>query len=260
MWLLYIIGIYLFLLCLMYLAQDRMMFLATGRTPAPAYFGLHDFEETTLTASDGVKLTAWFHAGQPGGKALIYFYGNADALPGYSSFFRRFADEGYSVLGVNYRGYGGSEGKPNEQGVYRDGRAAVQFMQQHTQVGNIIVAGRSLGSGVAVQLASEFKLGGLVLISPFTSTVDIASKLYWYVPVKWLMRNKFLSHEKFDKVQAPVLIIHGDRDTLVPLSHAQALLPLIQSRHQLNIYQGADHIQLDTERMAADILSFFKAH
>lgn len=250
--------LYLSFLALVYFSQSRMMFFPSPRLPAPAQIGLSGFKEINLTAEDGIRLVAWLHASKDAQKAIVFFYGNADSLGNYPAFLKTFARAGYTVLGVNYRGYGGSEGVPNEQGLYKDGRAAMKFLSLYVKPENIVVVGRSIGSGVAVQMAKEFDAGGLALISPFTSIVDIASKIYWYFPVNLLTRNRFESLVKLKDYAKPVLIIHGDVDTLIPLSHSERLMEALSARKELAIYKGGDHNDLDPQRMAEDIVRFFK--
>ncbi|MDR4305491.1 alpha/beta fold hydrolase [Chelatococcus sambhunathii] len=238
------------LVCLaMFAGQKRFLFHPTPATAKPAAYGLADFRRVTIPTSDGLKLVGWLHEGAAPDRALIYFYGNADALPPYAPFFRRFADAGYAVLGVNYRGYAGSDGEPSEEGFYRDGEAALRFMAERVPVGAITVMGRSIGSGVAVKLAAENPVGAVVLISPYTSITNVAAKAFWWLPVRLLLTHRFPSIERIGAVRAPLLIVHGARDTLIPPSEGEALFAAANEPKRLEIQHDADHIALDFDRI-----------
>lgn len=238
------------LICLaMFAMQKRFLFHPTPATAEPAAYGLADFRRVAIPTADGVELVGWLHESASREKALVYFYGNADSLPPYASFFRRFADAGYSVLGVNYRGYAGSKGEPSEEGFYRDGEAALRFMAKRVPVDRITVMGRSIGSGVAVKLAAENPVGALVLISPYTSITDVAARAFWWLPVRLLLTHRFPSIERIGAVRAPLLIVHGARDTLIPLEEGEKLFAAANQPKRLDIQSDADHIALDFDRV-----------
>lgn len=255
-----VLGLYVALCLAMFFAQKSFLFHPTPETPAPSAFGLDGFERVALKTSDGVSLVAWLHEAPHADKALIYFYGNADALPPYASFFRRFAAAGYSVLGVNYRGYGGSEGAPSEAGLYLDGEAALRFMAERVPVGRVTVMGRSIGSGVAVKLAAEHPVGSVALISPYTSITNIAAGAFWYLPTRLLLTHRFESIDRIGKVRAPLLIVHGAKDTLIPPSEGHALLAAANEPKRIEILAEADHIAMDLDRIAEQTIAFDRAH
>ncbi len=251
-----IIIAYTTLVATVFFMQEQMIYHPTPPIGLPADYGLKNFEQVNITTSDNYKLVAWFHKPATARKALIYFYGNADSLQSYPQFLKKFADHGYMVLAINYRGYGGSEGKPSEKGLYNDGRAAINFVSEYIKSENIIVVGRSMGTGVTVQMATEFNLNAIVLISPYTSITDIAERLYPYLPIRLISTNRFDSLKKISNIAEPVLFIHGDLDNFIPLSNAQTLFDATKSRKALNIYKGGNHVQLDKSRIADDIFKF----
>lgn len=240
----------------MYLTQERFLFHPRAEMGPPAAFGLDDFRRVTIETSDKVELVGWFHEAPGAEKAILYFYGNADALPPYAGFFKAFADAGYSVLGVNYRGYGGSTGTPSETGFYKDADAALGLLAERMATERVTVIGRSIGSGVAVDLASRNRLRSLVLISPFSSLTDVAAGVMWLLPVRLLLTHRFDSMSKIAKVRAPVLIIHGDRDTLIPPEQARRLHAAANEPKRLEILEGADHIDMDLGRIFRSIVAF----
>ncbi|MBN8956731.1 MAG: alpha/beta fold hydrolase [Rhizobiales bacterium] len=197
---------------------------------APAASGLDHFEEITFTSSDGVRLLAWYAPPRDGSKSLvIYFQGNGGGLDLRAHRFGRLAAAGLGVLALNYRGFGGSSGAPSEEGILRDADAAYAFAVTHVPAERIVLWGESLGTGVAVALAAERPVARVLLESPYTSTADIAAATYWYVPVRLLMRDQFRSDARIAKVTAPVMILHGARDTVVPIRYGERLYDLVRA-------------------------------
>ena len=127
------------------------------------------------------------------------------------------------VVALSYRGYGGSTGSPSETGLIADAQAAYAFATARMPPERIVVWGELLGTGVAVALASTHRVGRLVLESPFTSAADVGARVYWYLPVQLLMKDPFRSDERIGKVTAPLLVLHGARDNVVPIALGERL-------------------------------------
>lgn len=240
----------------MFLMQTRLLFFPSPDCGPPAAYGLPDFSKASFRTSDDVLLTGWLHENPKRDKALVYFYGNADSLAGSAPLLRAFADAGYTVLGVNYRGYGGSEGNPSESGLYRDGDAALEFLKTFVPTENTVVLGRSLGSGVAVDLASRRRVKALALVSPYTSIPDVASEMYWFLPVRLLSRYAFASIDKIARVSAPMIVIHGALDASIPLAHGRALVEAATGPKRLSVFDGQGHNDLDLQRIAVSVVAF----
>jgi uncharacterized protein len=157
---------------------------------------------------------------------VIYFQGNAGSLrrPRVQQQLQSLHGLGYDVLSFDYRGYGRSEGIPTEAGLYEDGLAAYEYLRSRgVAPSRIILAGQSLGSAVAVELATRVTSAGLALFSPLDSVPLAASRVYPWVPVHWLATNRFDSDGKITRIPVPVLIFHSARDRLIPLSAARDL-------------------------------------
>ena len=153
--------------------------------------------------------------------------------------------EGVGFLAINYRGYGQSTGTPSEQGLFTDGLAAVRLVARAWDRGeDIVIHGHSLGSGVAVYVATQRPARALILESPFTAASDVAGEFYWFIPVSWLMSDRFLSRERIKDVHVPVLIAHGDRDSLVPYAEGVALFRLANAPKIFVHMHGSDHSTL----------------
>ena len=130
---------------------------------------------------------------------------------------------GYGVLLAEYRGYGGNPGGPSEQGFYADGRAYIDWLKREKKPEKIVIYGESIGSGTAVQMATEYDVSGLVLETPFTSLVDIAAAQYFFVPVRYLLQDRFDNIGKITKVKAPKLVLHGLKDGTIPYASGRSL-------------------------------------
>ena len=156
---------------------------------------------------------------------IAYFHGNAGNIADRGFKVRPFLDAGLGVLLVGYRGYGGNPGAPSEAGLFADGRAALDFLAgQGVPANRIVVFGESLGSGVAVLLASERRLGAVVLEAPFTSAADAGQRAYPFLPVRRLIRDRFDSLSRIGAIGAPLLIVHGECDRVVPADQGRRLL------------------------------------
>jgi uncharacterized protein len=138
-----------------------------------------------------------------------------------------------------------SSGTPTEQGLIGDADAAYRFAAERYPARRIVLWGESLGTGVAVAIAAAHPIGGLILESPFTSTVDVAAAIYWFLPVRLLMQDQFRSDQRIGRVTAPVLVMHGDRDATVPIGYGERLFAMIKAPKQFVCFAGGGHSNLD---------------
>ena len=208
---------YLGLAALMYVAQRALMYLPDTTRTAPAAAGFHDAQEVILDTADGEKVIVWHVPPRSDQPIVLYVHGNGGALQHRAPRFRKLIASGVGLVALSYRGYAGSSGSPTEAGLIEDAHAAYAFTAARYPASRIALWGESLGTGVAVALASEKPIGRLMLQAPFTSTVDIASAIYWFLPVRLLMKDQFRSDQRIGKVTAPVLILHGERDRTIPI-------------------------------------------
>ena len=213
-------AIYVTLIGAIYAAQGRLIY------PAPMTAGeaVPGFETISYPTNDGLELRAGFRPARPGMPTILYFHGNGAHWQSSVMASDRLVAEGYGLFAAEYRGYRGNPGKPGEQGLYRDGRAAIAWLRHRgVEPGQLVIAGNSLGSGVATQMAAENTPYALVLISPFASLPGIASERMPWAPVDWLLRDRYANDEKIGDVAAPILLLHGDADTLIPPHHSRLL-------------------------------------
>ncbi len=244
------------LLALMYVFQRALMYFPDATHTLPAFAGLPQAEEVTLTSDDGETLIAWYVAPHGAKPIVIYFQGNAGALNLRAERFTWLTAGGTGLLALSYRGYGGSTGNPSEAGLIRDAHAAYDFARARYPAERIVLFGESLGAAVAVALAAERAVAGVILDAPFTSAADVGAAAYPFVPVRWLMRDTFRSDERIGRVSAPILALHGERDGVVPISLGERLFALANQPKRMVRFPRGDHVNLD-EHGAAKVVREF---
>ncbi len=220
--------------------QRQLIYLPGGSVP-PVAEVLPGWEDAALATDDGLALGAWFRAPQPGAPIVIVFNGNAGNRADRSVLGARLASEGLGVLLVDYRGYGGNPGSPSEAGLAADGRAAVAFVAARAPEHEVVYFGESLGAAVAVGLSLARPPAALVLRSPFTSLGDVASVHYPFLPVRAMLWDEYPSIDRIDDVGAPVLVIAGSSDSIVPIDQSLAIHQAAPDPKQLLVVEGADH-------------------
>jgi uncharacterized protein len=197
---------------LLYAQQRRLIFPAPAQYPQAAPPGLRLVSTQT---DDGLRLSAFYRAAQPGQRTILFFHGNGDNLLGAIEATRGPAANGNGLLLVEYRGYGGNPGSPGEAGLYRDGEAAMRWLNDAgVAARDVIVVGNSIGSGPATEMALRHDVAALMLVSGFSSLPDVVGEAMPFVP-RALVRDRFDNADKLARVKAPVFLMHGDADTLV---------------------------------------------
>jgi hypothetical protein len=249
---------YVGLAAMIYLAQRSLMYFPDRTATTPAAAGLPEASEVPLTASDGVRIHVWQVPPQPGKPVVLYFHGNGGSLRYRVERFRRLIGAGIGLVALEYRGYGGLAGSPSEQGLIRDAEAAYGYAAAQYPVQQIVVWGESLGSGVAVALAAEKPVGRVILEAPFTSALAIAESRYWYLPVRLLMKDQFRSDQRIKKVTAPLLILHGVHDRVVPFGMGEQMFDLANKPKHIVRFLDGGHEDLD-QNGALDAVGRFLA-
>jgi hypothetical protein len=218
------------------IAEDSFIYF-----PAKGSVGPSPGEELTLTASDGVRIHAWWVPHPQAGVSVLLFHGNAGNLEDRRDLVRQLREHPANVLAVDYRGYGKSEGKPSEEGLYRDARAAYDWLCAKTPPGRIVVLGKSLGGAVAADLASKVPCGGLILQSTFTSTPDMAGRVMPLFPARLFMRTKYDTLSKVPKIACPKLILHSREDEMIPFEMGEKLYAAAADPKECEWVDEADH-------------------
>jgi fermentation-respiration switch protein FrsA (DUF1100 family) len=224
--------------------EERLIFhpsATIARTPRQA--GL-EFEEVFFTARDGVRLHGWFVPHRRARSTLIWFHGNAGNISHRVDNIKLLHDKvNVHVFIFDYRGYGRSEGRVTEAGTYLDGEAAVEHVRQRlgADADNIIFFGRSLGAAVAAEIATRFDSQGLILESPFISVAEMARVVMPFLPIGTWLRTRYDVEAKIKAVRVPLLVLHGDRDEIVPFSQGKAVFDAAPQPKKFFSIAGASH-------------------
>lgn len=229
------LGGYLLVIGVTYVGQRGLQYHPNRASPTPP----DDVEEVVIETADGVQLLGW--AGRkPSKNAVLIFHGNGGDRSNCLDVLRGFSARGYRALIVDYRGYGGSGGSPSEAGLYADAEAGWQWLEGQG-ADRIGVWGYSLGTGVAVELASRHDEAFLVLDAPFDSALAIAKLRYPFLPVGWLMRDRYDSVAKIKRIKAPLLVFHGTADPVIPIRNGRALFDAALDPKWFVAIDGAHH-------------------
>ncbi|TAG17793.1 MAG: alpha/beta fold hydrolase [Rhodobacterales bacterium] len=211
----------------LYVFQRDLQYFPARRDPAPEAVGLRGVERVLLSTPDGETLVVWFSPAAPGRPTVLFLHGNAGAVADRADRLAFYQSRGFGAAFLSWRGYGGSTGSPSEAGLLIDARTAYDALRARgIAPEQIVLVGESLGTGVAVQTAARVPVGGLVLEAPFTAAVDIAGRAYPWVPVRLLMKDQFRSAAHIASVRAPLLILHGEADAVIPANFGRALFAL----------------------------------
>ena len=244
------------IVALMYFAQRSLMYFPERLRTPPSAAGLAEAEEIVLDTADREKVIVW-HVPPRGEKPVVlYFHGNGGALRYRADRFRALTADGTGLIALSYRGYGGSTGSPTEAGLIADAAAAYAFAAARYPAERIVAWGESLGSGVAIALAATHKFGRLVLEAPFTSAADVGARAYWFLPVRLLMKDQFRSDARIGKVTAPLLILHGARDAVVPIALGERLFALANEPKRFVRFANGGHEDLDQYGAQAAVRQF----
>jgi len=253
---------YAALVLLMYIFQRRLMYRPFAEMHPPEKYGLHSAKHIRITTGDNVTISSWIHPAAEDKETIVYFHGNLGNLGALErpAKFAAFLKKGFGLLAISYRGYGTSGGKPHEAGFYHDARAAIEYLHESgVPYGKMVFYGESLGSGIALQMATEYQNArGLVLEAPYTSVVARAAEIYPWIPVKYLLKDKFDSLAKIGNVKIPVLIMHGELDETIPIAHGRKLLEAARHPKKGIFYPHIHHIDFAPDDLAENISQFLK--
>lgn len=253
------------LLVLVWALQRRVMYFPMGPLRTPAEVGLADAESVTFRTADGLTLHGWFLPSRrgPATYTVIVFNGNAGNRSYRAPLAAALRAHALAVLLFDYRGFAENLGTPTEAGLADDARAARAFLVGRSDVDpdRLVYFGESLGTAVAVDLAAQHPPAALVLRSPFTSMADVGQVHYPFLPVRWLVRDRYTAIDRVATVRSPLLVIAGDGDRIIPIAHSRRLYDAASSPKKLVIVRGADHNDmalLAGSEMIAAIVEFLQ--
>ncbi len=242
------------------LFHRHFMYFPVAERVAPSAAGLAGVEEVQIRSDDGQALVAWYAPPSAGKLTVLYFHGNAGNAASRADKFDTMRAGGFGVLLLNNRGYGGSEGSPSEASNVRDAVSAYEFaIGKGVSPQQIVLYGESLGSGQAVQLAGRRQVKAVILEAPLTSTIDIARSTYWFLPLRFVLTDQFRNIDHIAAIKAPILLLHGERDEVIPFEHSSRLQEAAQSPAQLEAFPDGSHSDLFEHGAWAKAVAFVDA-
>jgi uncharacterized protein len=241
--------------------QRSLLYFPRTSPMSPSQAHFTKAQEAEVVTEDGNKLVAWYVPAAIGKPLLLYFHGNAGSLIERVPRFAALTADGNGLLAISYRGYFGSTGSPTETGLHLDATAAyLKARALGYEADRIVVIGESLGTGVAVALAAQQPVAAVILDSPYTSAVDVAAETYWMFPVRHLMWDRFQSDLLIDKINAPLLIVHGMNDWVIPFHFGKQLFALAHEPKTFIGVPGAGHLVLGLPKIMPKVLRWIDAN
>ena len=250
--------IYLFFGFSLFFFQRKIVFNVSGSPKKPYQYGLNNVQELKISTKDNIKLLCWHSKPTNGAPTLIYFHGNSFDIGERAYRIERYTKHGWGVLLVSWRGFSGNKGKPSETNLYIDAEAIMEWIEKEKLIkkDNIIIYGESLGTGVAIEMATRYLFKSVVLEAPFTSIADIAQKKYKIYPAKFMVLDKFNNLSKIKKVNSPILIISGKKDEIIPHSHSIKLYNEANNPKDFLFIDEAMHNNLYDFRIDQKVIEF----
>ena len=252
--------IYFLVLVFLYFYQRNLLYLPNENNYSEDKISV-DIENVRIKTSDNIELLGWYHEKNlKDFKTLIFFHGNTGSLENRIHKLNHFRDMNINFLIIAWRGFSGNNGNPSEQGLYEDGKSAIDWLiKKGVSEKNLILYGESLGTGVATHLAQNKNFAGVILETPFTSMIDAAKKFYPYIPVKLLLKDKFENYKKIKNINSPILIMHGEVDQLVPFSMGKKIYEMANEPKYSYFTKYDNHMMEYDENLVLALKSFLRS-
>ena len=218
-------------------------------------------KKVKVNTEDDVELLGWYHEKDlKKYKTILFFHGNAGSLENRIHKLNNFREMNVNFLIIAWRGFSGNKGKPSEKGLYKDGKAAIDWLiKKGVDDKNLILYGESLGTGVATHLAQNKNFAGVILETPFTSMIDAAKTFYPYIPVNYLLKDKFENYKKIKNISSPILVMHGEADQIVPFSMGKKIFEIANEPKYSYFTKYDDHMMEYDENLIVALKSFLKS-
>ena len=243
-----------------YMNQQGLMYFPTTDRVTPEQVGLHDVDEVVLQTNSNLELTSWYGRAEPGQATILFFHGNGGAINHRVQRFRDLMAEGYGVFVLGYPGYGGNAGEPSETAFLEAARLSHKYLRgSGLAEENIVIYGESIGSGVAVQLAASVEASGLVLEAPMSSMVDVAREHYPFFLVGFLLKDSYKSVDYVERIDMPLLVIHGSDDRIIPIALGRKLFEHANDPKTFVEFEGARHNDLHAFSALENALTFMES-
>ena len=240
-----LVGIFALFCIVARLLHRYFVYVPDPTRVAPKDAGLSGVEEIVFKAGDGTRLIAWYRPAQAGKPTLLYFTGNSGNTADRAGKIKAIASDGYGVFMLNYRRFGGSGGRPTEKRNAADAVSAYDTLRGLGVVpDNIVIYGESLGTAVATTLCPQRQPKALVLEAPFTSVVDVGRLMWPLLPLKFIMVDQYRTVDRIGQVDVPLFVIHGGRDSTIPLNHARRIFHAASEPKRLSVVPRAGHNDL----------------
>lgn len=250
-----LITIYVIICFVIFLSQRKLLYHPNENNYLDENKLTHKIEKVFVKSDN--KLIGWYHFKDRKYKTLLFFHGNAGNLQNRIYKLNEIAELELNYLIIAYRGFSGNEGKPTEEGLYNDSMAAKRWLNSNNiDDSNIILYGESLGTAVAVDLGSKFPFAGIILESPFTSMVELSKIYYPYLPVNLLLKDRYDSINKISKITFPKLVMHGDKDNIVPFSMGKRMFESFSEPKFSYFKSGDDHMMDFDQELLGNLKNF----
>lgn len=240
------------------LLQDKMLYQPFEGPSEPQQAGLTHFSSHTLSADGLPTIRYWENRAAEDATTILYFHGNGGGLFLHAEPIALLDKAGFHVVAMEYPSYPGAEGKPSEQTIIAQALTLEAAVRQQTG-DTPVIWGYSLGSGIATQVAAQRSPRALILEAPFTATVDRAAEIFPFFPVSLLMRDQYRSRDYIAQVKAPIFIMHGDADLIIPIRHGRSLFTLAPEPKTFKEYPSYGHLDLMHSSAYADAFAFIHA-
>ena len=252
-----IILIYLIIVAYMYLNQRQLLYLPSENNYLDDQIDFN-FREVFIDVEKNLKLKAWLIENDfKNKKTLVFFHGNAGNLSNRTYKLNQLSKLDLNIIILAWRSFSGNEGEPSEQNLYNDAKKTIDWLNSRgVKNKNIILYGESLGTGIAVELGQTNQFGGIILESPFTSMTNAAKNIYPWLPVKYLLKDKYDSEKKIKNLQIPILIMHGKKDNIVPFKMGKKLYDLANNPKFFYFTENDDHMMTFDEKLVNTIKNF----
>jgi len=252
-----IVSIYFFILISTYIFQRNLLYHPGENN----YFGDQltvEIEKVKIKTQDNIDLLSWYHNKNLNiYKTILFLHGNAGSLENRIHKINHFKDMNVNFLLISWRGFSGNKGKPTEKGLYEDARSAVAWLKSKgVNENNIIIYGESLGTGVATEIAQNKNFAGIILESPFTSMIDAGKTKYPYLPIRFLLKDKYESNKKINNINSPILIMHGKVDNIVPFYMGEKMYELANEPKYYYFSEYDDHMMEYNEKLLMALKAF----
>tara|TARA_B100000989_G_scaffold110683_1_gene81186 strand:+ start:4532 stop:5350 length:819 start_codon:yes stop_codon:yes gene_type:complete len=255
-----ILFLYFFILVFLYFYQRNLLYHPNENNYSGDKISV-EIQKVKIQTSDNLELLGWYHEKNLNDyKTLIFFHGNAGSLENRIYKLNHFQEMNINFLIIAWRGFSGNSGKPTEQGLYEDGKSAINWLiKKGVNEKNLVLYGESLGTGVATHLAQNKNYAGVILETPFTSMVDAAKKFYPYIPVNLILKDKFDNYTKIKNINLPIIVMHGEIDQIVPFSMGKKLYDIANEPKYSYFTKYDNHMMEYDEKLVFALKSFLKS-